>query len=145
MALNVVSNAGPLIVFSKLNILYLLKELFGQVEFPYAVYNEAVLLGIRHGFPDARALHIFLTQNKWTPTQVIDIPLDLKDENLDRGEKEAIALAISKDALLLMDEERGRSFARSKNIKGIGSLGILIEAYRKNISVKINCVCISSK
>ena len=131
MALNVVSNAGPLILFSKLNILYLLKELYGRVEFPFAVYKEAVQLGIRYGFPDARTLHLFLTQNKWKPTQVIDIPLDLKDENLDSGEKEAIALAISKNALLLMDEERGRSFARSKNIKGMGSLGVLIEAYKK--------------
>jgi len=131
MALNVVSNAGPLIVFSKLNILHLLKELYGRVEFPFAVYKEAVQLGIRHGFSDARALHLFLTQNQWKPTPVIDIPLDLQDETLDSGEKEAIALAISKNALLLMDEERGRNFARSKNIKGRGSLGVLIEAYQK--------------
>lgn len=46
MALNVVSNAGPLILFSKLNILYLLKELYGRVEFPFAVYKEAVQLGV---------------------------------------------------------------------------------------------------
>ncbi|MBL0700170.1 MAG: hypothetical protein JJV92_04750 [Desulfosarcina sp.] len=32
MALNVVSNAGPLMVFSKLNILHLLKELYGRTE-----------------------------------------------------------------------------------------------------------------
>ena len=60
MALNVVSNAGPLIVFSKLNILHLIKELYGQVEFPPAVYKEAVQVGIRHGFPDAQALDLFL-------------------------------------------------------------------------------------
>jgi len=36
MAINVVSNAGPLMVFSKLNILHLLKELYGQVEFPFS-------------------------------------------------------------------------------------------------------------
>jgi len=131
MALNVVSNAGPLIVFSKLNILHLLKELYGRVEFPFAVYKEAVQIGIRYGFSDARDLHLFLVQNQWKPTLILDIPPDLKDENLDSGEKEAIALAISKNALLLMDEERGRSFARSKNIKGLGSLGVLIEAYKK--------------
>ncbi len=34
MALNVVSNAGPLMVFSKLNVLHLLKELYGRVELP---------------------------------------------------------------------------------------------------------------
>jgi predicted nucleic acid-binding protein len=47
MALNVVSNAGPLMVFSKLNALHLLKELYGQVEFPLSVYIETVSIGIR--------------------------------------------------------------------------------------------------
>ena len=45
MALNVVSNAGPLMVFSKLNALHLLKELYGQVEFPLSVYRETVSAG----------------------------------------------------------------------------------------------------
>ena len=60
MALNVVSNAGPLMAFSKLNILHVLAA------------------------------------------------------NFDRGEKDSIALALSKNALLLMDEERGRDVARQK-------------------------------
>jgi len=34
MAINVVSNAGPLMVFSKLNVLHLLKGLYDRVEFP---------------------------------------------------------------------------------------------------------------
>jgi len=38
MAINVVSNAGPLMVFSKLNVLHLLKGLYGRVEFPLSVY-----------------------------------------------------------------------------------------------------------
>ena len=53
--------------------------------------------------------------------------------NLDRGEKESIALALSKNALLLLDEERGREFAREKKLLVRGSLGILIEAYAKNL------------
>jgi len=57
----------------------------------------------------------------------------LQIANLDRGEKESIALALSKNALLLMDEERGREFAREKKLLVRGSLGILIEAYAKNL------------
>jgi len=45
MAISAVSNAGPLMVFSKLNILYLLKELYGQVEVPLSVYRETGELG----------------------------------------------------------------------------------------------------
>jgi predicted nucleic acid-binding protein len=38
----VVCNAGPLIALGKLNRLELLAELYGQVQIPRAVYDEAV-------------------------------------------------------------------------------------------------------
>ena len=131
MAIEVVSNAGPLLVFSKLNILHLLKELYGRVEFPLSVYGETVSTGIRRGYTDAHILNSFFIQNEWKPVTDIEIHVDLQTANLDRGEKEAISLALSKNALLLMDEERGRYFAREKNILVRGSLGVLIEAYAK--------------
>jgi predicted nucleic acid-binding protein len=65
MALNVVSNASPLMVFSKLNVLHLLKELYGRVEFPLSVYRETVSAGIRRGFADAQILDSFFLQNNW--------------------------------------------------------------------------------
>jgi len=64
MAISVVSNAGPLMVFSKLNVLHLLKELYDQVEFPFSVYRETVSIGIMRGFADAQILNSFLIQNK---------------------------------------------------------------------------------
>lgn len=67
MAINVVSNAGPLLVFSKLNILHLLKELYVRVELPLSVYRETVSVGIRRGFTDAQVLNSFLMQNEWEP------------------------------------------------------------------------------
>ena len=67
MAINVVSNAGPLMVFSKLNILHLLKELYVRVELPLSVYREIVSVGIRRGFTDAQVLNSFLMQNEWKP------------------------------------------------------------------------------
>lgn len=133
MAIIVVSNAGPLMVFSKLNIMYLLKEIYGRVQFSFSVYRETVSIGIRRGFADAQILNSFLLQNKWKPVKDIEISEDLQIANLDRGEKESIALALSKNALLLMDEERGREFAREKKLLVRGSLGILIEAYAKNL------------
>lgn len=133
MAISVVSNAGPLMVFSKLNILHLLKDLYGHVEFPISVYRETVSTGVKRGFADAQTLKSFLIQNEWKPVKAFEIPMDLQDVNLDRGEKESIAMALSKNALLLMDEERGRDFARQKNLQVRGSLGILIEAYVKQL------------
>lgn len=133
MAINVVSNAGPLMVFSKLNVLHLLKGLYGRVEFPLSVYRETVSVGISRGFTDAQLLNSFLKQNDWKPVKEIEIPVDLQTANLDRSEKESIALALSKNALLLMDEERGRDFARQNNLSVRGSLGVLIEGYAKKL------------
>ncbi len=132
MTLNVVTNSGPLMVFSKLNILHLLKELYGQVAIPKAVYYETVIMGMHHGFPDAQTLRLFLRQNHWH-YENIEIPNKVANLNLDVGEKEAIALAISRKALLLIDEERGREIVRKENLTVKGSLGVLIEAYRKKL------------
>lgn len=133
MEITVVSNAGPLMVFSKLNILPLLKELYGSVEIPVSVYEETVVVGLRRGFPDAEILKLFLVRNNWKPTMSAQISMDLQLVPLDQGEKEAIALAISKNALLLMDEERGRDIARRNNLTARGSLGVLIEGYAKKL------------
>lgn len=130
MALKVVSNAGPLMVFAKLNVLWLLKELYDRVEFPLSVYRETVITGLRRGFADAQILKSFLLQNNWKPAKEIEMPMVFQDVNLDQGEKESIVLALSKNALLLMDEEIGRDFARQKNITVRGSLGVLIKAYK---------------
>ena len=133
MAISVVSNAGPLMVFSKLNILHLLKELYGRIEFPVSVYRETVIIGIRRGFADAQILNSFLIRNDRKSVIVNEIPLDLQDSNLDQGEKESIVLALSKNALLLMDEEQGRAFGRQKKLSIRGSLGVLIEAHGKKL------------
>ena len=117
MKTSVVMNAGPLMVFAKLNILHLLKQVYQQVSFPYAVYKETVEEGLRRGYQDARLLRLFLQQNQWTPTTVSTIPSFLFSKQLDQGEKEAIALAMSQAVMLLMDEEHGRVIARQQGLK----------------------------
>lgn len=130
MNVSVVTNAGPLMVLTKLNLLHLLKRLYHQVSFPDAVYQETVEEGLRRGYKDAPLLRLFLQQQQWVATQVQTIPASLSSANLDQGEKEAIALALSQNAMLLMDEEHGRLIARQLGLTVRGSLGVLIEAYR---------------
>src|SRR5260370_6563063 len=49
--------------------------------------------------------------------------------DLDKGEAEAITLAIEiKDAVLLIDDQQGRNFARQAGIPVRGVLGVLIKA-----------------
>ncbi len=129
---DVVTNAGPLMVFAKLNILHLLKDVCGKVRFPRSVWEECVTAGIRSGYSDAYTLRSFLTQNHWYPESIV-IPAHLSSANLDLGEKEAIALAISHNAMLLMDEERGRHVARENDLSVHGSLWVLIRSYRSGL------------
>ena len=130
----VVSNAGPLMALAKLNLLHLLKLLYGRVRFTPAVYSETVCEGVRQGYPDAHSLRLFLRQEAWTAEAIPRIPRDLASLPLDRGETESIALAVTVNGLLLIDEERGRAAARGRGIPVRGTLGILIEAYDRQIA-----------
>lgn len=129
----VVINAGPLMVFAKLNLLHLLKQLYGRVYFADAVYREVVVAGMRYGYVDASTLHQFLQQEVWQSTTVVAIPPSIQTASLDRGELESIALAITQQALLLIDEEAGRRVARSVGLRVRGSLGVLLDAYRRGL------------
>lgn len=132
----VVSNAGPLIALAKLNVLHLLKELYGRIFFTQSVFDEIVTDGVRHGYEDARRLHLFFDQATWTSTQVhsADVPAELSKAPLDHGERDTLALAVLLNSeLVLIDETVGRQMARSLRIRVRGSLGILIEAYHRHL------------
>lgn len=132
----VVSNAGPLIVLAKLNLLHLLKELYGRVHIPRSVYDETVTEGLRRGYDDARTLSLFLEQMGWSAEDIdpATIPTNLHEAHLGRGERDTLTLALTLDqALVLMDETVGREVARAEGLTGRGSLGVLIEAYRQNL------------
>ena len=66
----VVSNAGPLTVLAKLNVLHLLKALYGRVQITQSVYDEVVVEGLRQGYEDAKTLQLFLNQVGWGPEEV---------------------------------------------------------------------------
>jgi len=129
----VVSNSGPLMALSKLNILHLLEQLYGQVFFPQAVYDECVTNGVKKGYTDAFTLKLFLNHNGWGAEKSVKIQKYLSTVNLDRGEIEAISLAASFNALLLMDEEKGRAVAREMGIQVKGTLGVLIQSFRRKL------------
>jgi len=132
----VVSNAGPLMALAKLNLLHLLKELYGRICFAQSVYDETVVEGMRQGYEDARTLRLFLDQMGWYPEEVgpADISADLREAHMDRGERDTLALAERLGSpLVLMDETVGRQAARERGLTLRGSLGILVEAYQRGL------------
>jgi predicted nucleic acid-binding protein len=132
----VVSNAGPLITLAKLNLLHLLRELYGRVHIPRSVYEETVVEGMRQGYEDARTLHLFLDQIGWKPEEVdlAGVPADLQQAHLDRGERDTVAMALTLgNGLVLADETAAREAARAFRLPVRGSLGVLIEAYQRSL------------
>jgi predicted nucleic acid-binding protein len=91
----VIVDAGPLIALAKLNVLPLLKRLYGTVTVSQTVYEEVATEGLTRGYPDAGVVKLFWEQQGWSPVVVKqeEIPEDLQEARLDPGEKESIHLA----------------------------------------------------
>ena len=128
--MNVVSNASPLINLARIGKLGLLRDLYGALVIPQAVWQETVVAGA--GQPGADQIR----DAAWIQTrEVLNKPLVLAlRRELDAGEAEAIALAVEIGAdLLLMDERLGRETAHHLGVRQMGLIGVLIGAKRKGI------------
>ncbi|MEN8218371.1 MAG: hypothetical protein ABFS56_18775 [Pseudomonadota bacterium] len=79
----VVSNTSPLVNLANIKQLNLLKELYGQVIIPQAVYNEIVVAGA--GQAGATEVETFSSNQQMVTTLQVDV---------DVGEAEAIVLAV---------------------------------------------------
>ena len=57
---------------------------------------------------------------------------------LDRGESEVLALAVEREArLVVIDERKGRSFARRLHLPLTGTLGVLMAAKQKGLIAEV--------
>lgn len=121
------STISNLIVIGRLS---LLRNVYGNIIIPPAVYNEIIALkGLGHDLSAFQeAGWIELTVPESTLVNKLNALL------LDRGEREAIALyqTIAAD-LLLIDEKYGREIARELGITTTGLLGTLVKAKEKGI------------
>ena len=123
--LKVVSDSSPLIHLGKIGLLDLLSERFGRIWVPRAVWQEAVEEGGDE--PDAEAI----AAASWIEVQ--DVPcsplLTTLLALLDKGEAEAIVLAMEMGAdLVLLDESDARRIAELYHLRKTGVLGVLIKA-----------------
>ncbi len=134
----VVSNSSILIHLSRIGKLWLLKEIFGRIVIPKAVYEECTFEN-KAGSKEIKSL-------EWIEVR------EIKDQNfnkvlrmlLDDGEAEAIVLALETKAnLILLDEAEARRIAKNLGLKVAGTIGIqlkakkmgLIKSLKKNIEM----------
>ena len=120
----VVSNTSPILNLAIVDQLVLLRRQFGEVLIPNAVLDE---LKVGEERPGSQSIREAISSG-WIQTQeVSNQPLaQLLKQTLDRGEAEAIALAIELKAnWTLLDEREGRKVAKSL---GLNVTGVLLRA-----------------
>ena len=137
----VVSNTSPILNLAVIGQLDLLQMLYDRVTVPQAVYDEIVVEGTDlPGAEEVKAARWIEARQPSDRGVVASLELEL-----DRGEAEAIALAVELNAdLLLLDEREGRAIASRFNLKFIGLLGVLTETKRKGFIPALKPVMFTS-
>lgn len=133
-------DSSSLIIFAKINKLDILIALLKEIFITKKIYTEIVEDGLLHNASDAKILKHYVDSGK-VKIKSLNVKYEEFSANLmeiysflGTGESDAISLAIQeKDKTLVMDESLGRNVAKLYNLKSLGSLRILLEAFQKNI------------
>lgn len=128
----IISDTSPLSNLALVNGLFLLKEIYQTVVIPQTVAEELS----KAGGEDQRIINVLLLD--WVEIrQSTNLKLIAELQNdylLDRGEAEAIALALEfKADELLIDERLGRREAIRLGLSITGVLGVLLIAKRRGL------------
>jgi uncharacterized protein len=130
LAVIVVSNTSPIFYLSTIGQLDLLRQLYGEIIIPNAVFNEITNVG------NTDASAAIVPTLSWIQTQPVSDQafINTLKVELDPGEAEAIALAVELKAnRLLIDERLGRAAAMRSALQVTGVLGILIASKRRKL------------
>lgn len=133
----VVSNSSPIINLAHVGQLDLLREMYGRLVIPGAVFDEIIVRGRgKTGVDEVLAAEWirteFLTDRSLYRTLIAQ---------LDPGEAETIALGREINAeLLLLDERLARIEAGKLGLKFTGILGMLVETKNQHILLSVKPV-----
>lgn len=123
----VISDTTPLISLMKIESLDILEKMYKEIIIPKAVYDELIIN------MDYKSEIDIIQKCTFLQTKIVEENLSVtllqKQLKLDLGESEAIVLANSIDAdLIIIDERKARRIAKDIGLNVTGTLGILVEA-----------------
>lgn len=107
----------------------ILRELYGRVMIPQAVFTEL------QSSDTPEAVREWVAKSpEWLEVHQVNVPLDAALIKLGAGESEAIALAeqLRADAIII-DERDGRQEAVRRNLRVIGTLRVLSDAAERGL------------
>lgn len=124
----IVSNATPIISFSRINELDLFRHIVGEITIPQEVSKEL--------YEHKRADVPVLNRGRWIKTRKVKSHADVELllPSLDKGEAEVIVLSRELGAgLVIIDELTARKVAIMMGLPVIGAVGLLIHAKNKGL------------
>ena len=124
----VIVNSTPLIVLGNIGYLWVLKELYGEIIVPKAVFDEVTI-------QDDAAGNL-LKLETWIKVDESAVGADRKmyRARLHAGEVEVMILAQSQPAdIVIIDDNEAKKTAKYLGLDVIGTLGVLMVARRRGI------------
>ncbi len=132
----VISDTSPILNLSRIGRLELLARLYEQVLIPPAVYRELARSDMGDPLIESASPSWLVVEAAQDRVRIAEL-----SEELDPGEAEAIALALEKQAdLILVDERLGRRVALALGLRVTGLLGVLAEAKRAGLIERVKPV-----
>jgi hypothetical protein len=126
--MNIIADTSPLISLAILDKLDMLQHIFSEIYLPEAVFTELTI----QNKPYAQKLTAF-TRDKIIAVKNRAL-VQTFHEYVDLGESEAIALALEMQIeTILIDDAKGRKFARQHGLRPIGTIGILLQAKQEGM------------
>jgi predicted nucleic acid-binding protein len=103
----IVSDASPLHYLARIGEVHILPALYGRIIIPQKVFNE-----LQQPSTHVVVKTFVSSLPPWLEIRAVTTPIDASLSHLDRGEQEAITLALEIQAeVLLIDETKGRDAA----------------------------------
>ena len=133
----VVADSSPINYLLLIDVIQILPELFEGIFIPDAVFRE-----LQSAATPPKVAAWMSSPPSWLHQENVDSPLN--DEELDKlgaGEREAITIALAhpSDTLLLINEGKGRRQAEQRQIRFMGTLGVLDKAAAKGPPPSSGC------
>jgi predicted nucleic acid-binding protein len=116
---DVISNTSCLIVLDNIDMLYILKNLYGEISITEEVAGEF-----------GKELPEWIKVNKVSDRKSLKIISSF----VDTGEASTIALSIEKtNAVMILDDLKARKLAKSLDLKFTGTIGLIVKAKNNGI------------
>lgn len=121
-----VADSGPLIALARLDLLAIPSRMFSELLVTATVWREVT--GEPRPDDEVALAAAFDRGFLLVVADPPQIPAALADAQIDEGERSALALALLRGAVVLVDERRARACALGLGLPVLGTLGLLVRA-----------------